>query len=55
MNLSENEEISLSIQSRKVIRKEVESKQEALEILSEFDSVKSFSYSEGVLKVIFSE
>jgi hypothetical protein len=55
LNLSKNEEISLSIQSRKVVREEVGSKQKALEILSETDSVKSFSYSEGVLEAVVNE
>ena len=52
LNLSENEEISLSLQSRKVVRKEVENEQEAVQILSKFDSVESFQYSEGILEIV---
>ncbi|MFB6159493.1 MAG: AbrB/MazE/SpoVT family DNA-binding domain-containing protein [Candidatus Nanohalobium sp.] len=55
LNLSEDEQVSLSIQSRKVVREEVEGKQEALQLLSQFDSVESFKYSDGILEVVLSE
>ena len=55
LNLSEKDQVSVSIQSNKVIRTQVGSGEKATQILSEFESVESFNYSEGVLEAVLSE
>jgi len=55
LNLENGDEISLSISSAEIIIEEVESYQEALELIELLGSVKSFSYSNGVVEVIVDE
>lgn len=55
LNISGKEQVSISIQSRKIVRKEVENEKEAVQLISQFDSVESFQYSEGILEVIYDE
>ena len=55
LNLENGDEISLSISSAEIVIEEVDSYQEALELIELLDSVKSFSYSNGVVEVIVDE
>lgn len=52
LQLEKGNRISLEIRSDRVVRKEVENEEEALQILSDFESVKSFQYSDGLLEVV---
>lgn len=52
LQLEKGNRISLEIRSDRIVRKEVENEEEALQILSDFESVKSFQYSDDLLEVV---
>lgn len=52
LDLCKGDEVTLSVTSTKVVIEEVGSYQEAVEFIRSLDSVKSFSYSDGVVEVI---
>ncbi|MFB6116376.1 MAG: AbrB/MazE/SpoVT family DNA-binding domain-containing protein [Candidatus Nanosalina sp.] len=52
LDLEKGDELRLSLESCKVLRKEFSSKAEALEFLSGLEDVKEFSFSSGVLEVV---
>jgi len=52
LQLEKGNRISLEIRSDRVVRKEVENEEEALQILSDFGSVKCFQYSDDLLEVV---
>lgn len=54
-NLQQGDTIQAGVFSFKVETREVESYKEAIEILQEFESVKSFYYEEGTLEVTLDE
>lgn len=55
MNLEEGDKISLTIESSKVIRKELDSIEDVVEFLSGFEDVKRFSYDGEVFEVVLDE
>jgi AbrB family looped-hinge helix DNA binding protein len=55
LNLAEGDRISVSLDSTKVIRRNFSSKSEALEFLSELESVQSFDFDGEVLEVVLCE
>jgi AbrB family looped-hinge helix DNA binding protein len=55
LNLVEGDRISVSLDSMKVIRRNVSSKSEALEFLLELESVQSFDFDGEVLEVVLCE
>ncbi len=55
LNLGKGDEISLSLSSTQVVVEEVGSYREALEFINSLDSVKSFSYEDGVVEVTISD
>ena len=54
-DLEKGDELRLSLESSKVLRKEFSGKADALEFLSGLEDVKQFSFSSGVLEVVLSE
>jgi len=52
LQLEKGNRISLEIRSDRVVRKEVENEEETHQILSDFESVKSFQYSDDLLEVV---
>jgi len=55
LGLENGDEIALGLESRRVIREEVSSYRKALQFIRKFDSIQSFSFSEGVVEVILDE
>jgi bifunctional DNA-binding transcriptional regulator/antitoxin component of YhaV-PrlF toxin-antitoxin module len=54
-NLQQGDTIQAGVFSFKVETREVENYKEAVELLQEFESVRSFYYEEGTLEVILDE
>lgn len=54
-NLQQGDTIQAGVFSFKVETREVESYKQAVELLQEFESVESFTYTEGILEVILNE
>ena len=52
LNIEEGEKLQLFLKKSKVIRKEFDTFQEALDFLSQLDDVKSFSYDGEILEAI---
>lgn len=55
LGLENGDRVPLVLQSSKVIRKEFNSKQKALNFISDLEGVESFSFDGKVLKVVVSE
>jgi AbrB family looped-hinge helix DNA binding protein len=55
LGIDKGDEIFLSLKSEDVVRKDVNSLEEALIFVKSFDSVSSFSFSDGVVEVILDE
>lgn len=51
LDIGEGDRLTLKLNSIKIERNEVDSIQEAIEILSKSEGVKSFSFSDGTLEV----
>jgi bifunctional DNA-binding transcriptional regulator/antitoxin component of YhaV-PrlF toxin-antitoxin module len=54
-NLRQGDTIQAGVFSFKIETREVENFKEAIELLQEFESVESFTYTEGILEVILNE
>ncbi|PSG99113.1 MAG: hypothetical protein BRC29_03225 [Nanohaloarchaea archaeon SW_7_43_1] len=52
LGISQGDRISLSLNSTRVIQKQVENREEAIKLLSSLNFVKSFSYSDDFLEVV---
>jgi len=55
LGLENGDQISLGLESGKVISKDFTSEEEALEFLSSLENVKSFSFDGNVLEVVLDE
>jgi bifunctional DNA-binding transcriptional regulator/antitoxin component of YhaV-PrlF toxin-antitoxin module len=55
LNLKQEDTIQTGIFSFKIETRNVESYKEAIELLQEFEAVKSFYYEEGTLEVVLDE
>lgn len=55
LDLEKGDQIALQLDSRKVLEQEVDNYREALRFVDKFDSVSSFSFSDGVAEVILDE
>ena len=53
--MEKGDQIALQLDSRKFIEKEVDSYKEALYFVKQFNSVSSFSFSDGVVEVVLDE
>lgn len=52
LDLEKGDRISLRLESKKLVQEEVENYREALRFVNKFESVSSFSYTEGTVEVI---
>lgn len=55
LGLEEGDEVSLSLNASRVVVEQVNSYQEALELIEQLDNVQSFSYNEGIVEVVVDE
>ncbi len=55
LDLGKGDELSLSINSAEVVRKEVGSLREAVDFVRSFQNVRSFSFQNGVVEVVQDE
>jgi hypothetical protein len=53
--LDKGDRISLQLESRKLVHKQVESYEEAIQFVDRFESVRSFSFSEGAVEVVLND
>lgn len=55
LNIEDGDEISIRLESRKIIREEFGSNSEALNFVKGLDNVKNFSFDGEVLEVVLDE